>query len=166
MSKEVKELSIKYRSSVVEKGEIDGEVYSEYDYDFVSASTKFTKRYSNALCLLMGISECPHKLLDWIQENMSDGGYVSNNEITRRAFIAFHKRYSTEKPYSDHSVNKAFQQLSETGLLVSVSKGIYQVNPMFFWGEKSEAERVTKIKYMMEFKAGVETKISVEVNKK
>lgn len=168
MSKETKEATIKYRSAIMHKGEINGQPYVEYEYEYIKASTKLTKRYSNAVCMLMGISRCPHHLLEWLQENMTDGGYVGNNEITRKAFISFHKRYAGRdgNGYSDHAVMKAFGQLSETGLLVAISKGVYQLNPMFFWNDKSEEDRIRSIKYMMEFKCGVETKITIEVNKR
>lgn len=149
------------------EGEIDGVPYLEYEYDYIKANTNCTKRYHNALCLLMGINGCPHHLIDWLSDNMTKGGYVSNNEITRKAFIGFHKTYKKDgnKEYSEHAVIKAFKRLSDDGFLIPINKGTYQINPMFYFSS-TENERIRSIKYMMEFKSGVETKVSVEVDKK
>lgn len=165
MPKEVGEIKkIKYRSGITHRG-VDG--YTEYDYDFVTASLKSTKRYNTALCLLMGINGCPHHLIDWLSDNMTAGGYVNNNEITRRAFIGFHQKYKKDgnKVYSEHAVIKAFKKLTQEGFLVSINKGTYQINPLMYFSN-SEEDRIRSIKYMMEFKAGIETKITVEVNRK
>jgi hypothetical protein len=167
MSKEVNEIKIKYRSGIAHKGEIDGEPYLEYSYDWITANTKSTKRYNNALCLLMGINGCTHHLIEWLSDNMTNGGYVNNNKITRLSFISFHSKFKKDgnKEYSEHAVIKAFKKLTEEGFLIPVNKGTYQLNPLMYFSN-SEEERIRSIKYMMEFKSGVETKVTVEVNKK
>jgi hypothetical protein len=167
MGKETNDIRIRYKSGVSHKGEINGEDYVEYTYDYISATTKSTKRYNNAICLLMGINGCAHHLIEWLSDNMTSGGYVNNNSITRNAFINFHKRFKkdTNKEYSQHAVIKAFKKLTEEGFLISIDKGTYQINPMLYFSS-TEDERIRSIKYMMEFKSGVETKITVEVNKK
>lgn len=168
MAKQVEETRVKFRSKIAHKGVIEetGESYTEYVYDFIDATLSCTKRYNTALCLLMGINGCPHHLIDWLSDNMSDGGYISNNEITRRSFISFHKRYKKDgnKEYSEHAVIKAFKQLSVEGFLIPIAKGTYQINPMMYFAN-SESDRVKSIKYMMEFKNGIETKMTVEVIK-
>lgn len=169
MAKEVKDLKIRYRSGIAHKGFIEetGEKYTEYTYDFISASLTSTKRYNTALCLLMGINGCPHHLIDWLSDNMSEGGYVHNNETTRKSFISFHRKYkkTDNREYSEHAVIKAFKQLADEGFLIPINKGTYQVNPLMYFSN-SEDDRRKSIKYMMEFKNGVETKITVEINKK
>lgn len=165
--KEKKEINIRYRSGLMHKGEIDGNPYKEYEYDYITASTKSVKRYNNAIMLLMGINGCPHHLIEWLSDTMPDSGYVSNNDITRRTFIAFHNRYKKDgnKAYSEHAVIKAFQRLANDGFLIPVTKGVFMINPMLYCA-KSDEDRISSIKYMMEFKSGVETKISVKINKK
>lgn len=161
--KEVKEIKIRYRSGLMHRGEIDGQAYKEYDYDYVSASTGHIKRFNSALKLMMGISGCEGHLLDWLCANMGEKNHVSNNDITRRNFIAFHEKYKKagNKSYSDHSVKKAFQNLSNSELLVPVVRGVYLVNPLYFFGG-DEKERIKNIKFIMEFKAGIDTLITVE----
>jgi len=164
--KEEKIIKVRYRKGIMHKGVIDGKKYSEYQYDYVLASTSHVKRFNNAICLLMGVTGCDHHLLDYLTNNMTDGGYVHNNEITRKAFITFYAKWKKpkNKVYSDHAVKKAFQNLADDGFLVSVARGMYLVNPDLYF-KAGDDERVKSIKYMMEFKAGVETKISVETKK-
>ena len=161
-----KEIKIKYRSGIMHKGEIDGKVYREYEYDYYTANTSSVKRYKNALMLLMGVTGCELHLIEWLSENMTEGNYVQNNEVTRKAFIAFHAKYKKagNKEYSDHAVQKAFQKLTNEGLLIPKVRGVYIVNPDYYFG-KSDEERVKSIKLMLEFKAGVETRVSVDIKK-
>ena len=60
------------------KGEIDGKVYREYEYDYYTANTSSVKRYKNALMLLMGVTGCELHLIEWLSENMTEGNYVQN----------------------------------------------------------------------------------------
>ena len=163
MAKEVNEIRLKYRCGV--KSNKNSEI-KEYEYDYITVSTSATKRYNNAVCLLMGINGCAHHLIEWLSDNMSNGGYVNNNVITRRAFISFYGKWKkSNKSYGEDSVNKAFKKLSDEGFLIPINKGTYQINPMMYFSADDEA-RIKSIKYMMEFKSGVETKITMEVNKK
>lgn len=167
MAKEIKEIKVKYRSGIMHDGVLDGEYYKEYKYDFVTAGLSCTRRYNNAVCMLMGINGCPHHLIEWLSNNMTDGGYVSNNKITRAAFINFHKQHkkTDNKEYSEHAVIKAFKALTIDGFLIAIEKGVYQINPLMYFAG-SDDERIRSIKYMMEIKSGLETKMTVEVNKK
>jgi len=161
-----KQIKIKYKSGIMHMGEINGVPYKEYEYDYFTASASSVKRYKSALMLLMGISGCELHLIEWLSDNMTDGGYVGNNEITRRSFISFHEKHKKEgnKPYSDHAVQKAFQKLNSEGLLIPIVRGTYMVNPDYYFG-KTDEDRIKSIKMLMEFRSGIETKISVEVKK-
>lgn len=165
--KEVKQVKIKYRSGIMHKGTINGEPYTEYQYDYVTANLSSVKRFNNAVMLLMGITGCEHHLIEWLSDTMPATGYVSNNEVTRRAFIAFHSRYKKQqnKPYSEHAVIKAFGRLNDDGFLIPVTRGIFMINPMLYFA-KNDEDRIKSIKWMMEFKAGIETKMTIQVDKK
>lgn len=164
--KETKQLKVRYRAGLMHKGELNGKPYAEYEYEYFKSSTNHVKRFNNAICLLMGITGCEHHLIDYLSENMTESGYVHNNEVTRQAFITFYSKWkkSNNKSYSDHAVKKAFQNLADDGFLVSITRGVYLVNPDLYFSAGDDA-RIKSIKYMMEFKAGVETKINVEVKK-
>jgi hypothetical protein len=160
--KEQKEIKIKYRTGIQHHGSIKGEPYREYTHDFVVASTNHVKRFNNALMLLAGIEGCEKHLMDWLADNMTNGNYVNNNEITRKAFISFHEKYGKgeSKKYSDKTVSIAFQRLSSADFLIPVTRGLFMVNPLYYYAG-DDASRINAIKMIMEFKSGVETKITV-----
>lgn len=161
--KETREIKVKYKSAIKTRGKIKGESYVEPKYDYVSASTKSVKRFNNALMILMGIDGCERNLMDWLADNMTAGNYVNNNEVTRGAFITFHSKHckGTEKTYSDKTVSIAFQRLSAAELLVPVARGCFLVNPLYYFSG-DDATRINAIKMVMEFKAGVSTKFTVQ----
>lgn len=160
--KEINEIKIKYRTGVKDK---DADV-KEFTYDTFKAETLHTKRFNAAVCLVMGINGCAHHLIDYLSNNAGESGYVNNNSITRQAFIDFHKRHKSNKnkPYSVSAVEKAFLQLAEKDFLIPIIKGVYKVNPVLYFNGESE-ERVKKIKMMLEFTKGVDTKFTTEVTK-
>lgn len=162
MSKETEIIKVKYRSSIKKDGDIKVAVY-----DWVSAEIKCTRRYNAAMCLMMGVTGCPAHLMEWISGNMTDGGFVHNNVITRQAFISFYLRHrgKLKKSYGEDAVNKAFKQLCDVGFLISISKGTYKVDPLLYYAD-DDTNRVASIKYIMEFKSGVETKVTREVKSK
>jgi len=161
--KESKEIKIKYKSGILHKGSIKGEAYVEAQYDYVNASTKSVKRFNNALMILMGIDGCERNLMDWLADNMTNGNYVNNNEITRKNFISFHSKHSkgVSKTYSDKTVSIAFQRLCAAELLIFVTRGCYLVNPMYYYAG-DDVSRINAIKMVMEFKSGVDTKITIQ----
>lgn len=161
--KKKQEIRIKYKSGVVPRGTIKGDVYNQIEYDYVSASTSYVKRFNNALMILMGIDGCERNLMDWIADNMTEGNYISNNELTRKSFISFHEKYKKtgNKTYSDKTVSIAFQRLCSAGLLVARVRGTYMVDPMYYYSGDDD-KRVNAIKMVMEFKAGEDTKITLE----
>lgn len=161
--KEAKEIKVKYKRAILEKGKINGETYFEPDYDYVSASTKSVKRFNNALMILMGIDGCERNLMDWLVDNMTAGNYVTNNQLTRSNFISFHHTNTggRSKRYGDKTVSIAFQRLHAADLLVFVTRGCYLVNPLYFFSG-DDVSRINAIKLVMEFKSGVETKFTVQ----
>lgn len=160
--KQKREVKIKYKSKLVNSGKgLDS--YSYYDTDYINATTNHVKRFNNALMILMGIDGCERNLMDWIADNMTAGNYITNNELTRRNFIEFHKKYKKggNKTYSDKTVSIAFQRLCSAEFLVSMTRGTYMVNPMYYYAG-DDASRINAIRMIMEFKSGVHTKVTVE----
>lgn len=160
--KETNEIKIKYRTGVKDNNALE----KEYTYDTFRAETSHTKRFNAAVCLLMGINGCAHHLIDYLSNNAGESGYVNNNGITRQSFIDFHKRHkgNGNKPYSNSAVEKAFIQLADKDFLIPIIKGVFKVNPVLYFNGESE-ERVKKIKMMLEFTKGVDTKFITEVSK-
>lgn len=164
--KDQKDIKVKYRSGIMQSGEFDGEPYVEYEHDYVSVNLNHVKRYNSALMVLMGISGCELHLIEWLSANMTESGYVHNNEVTRSGFISFHNRHKRKdnKPYSDHSVIKAFKNLQKSGLLIPEVRGVYSVNPDYYF-KGDESDRIKSIRLVMEFQAGIATKTTREVTK-
>lgn len=162
MAKKEEKIKVKYTKSV----DIDGNIKTP-TYAWVSAEVKCTRRYNAAVCLMMGITGCAVHLIEWISSNMTDGNYITNNVITRTAFIGFHKKHcgKNKKSYGEDAVNKAFSQLCEAGFLVKITKGTYRVDPLLYFSD-DDSNRIASIKYIMEFKANEETKLSREVKTK
>lgn len=158
--KTINEIEIKYRSGKKSDGEID-----KWEYDIYKADTSHTKRYNQAVCLLMGINGCAHHLIDYLSNNAGEAGYINNNGITISSFIEFHTRHKAKKnkPYSESAVQKAFTQLASKGFLVRIIKGVYKVNPELYFNG-ADADRVKRIKMMLEFNKGTDTKFSTEVH--
>lgn len=159
--KDTNEIRIKYKTGVETKGDV-----KNYTFDYISATKKHTKRFNSAIMTLMGITGCERDLMDWIADNMTEGNYISNNPITRQAFIDFHKKYKKEKgkEYSMDTVRIAFQGLSASGMLIPQTRGLFIVNPFqYFKGD--EESRIKLIRMIMDFKPDQDTKITVEVNK-
>lgn len=157
-----KDIKIKYKSAVLEKGKINGDIYFEAQYDYVKSNTNHVKRFNNALMILMGIDGCERNLMDWLVDNMTAGNYVNNNLVTRSNFITFHSKHSKgiAKPYSDKTVSIAFNRLTAADLLVPVTRGLFLVNPMYYYAG-DDVNRINAIKMVMEFKSGVETKFTI-----
>jgi len=160
--KDKKEIRIKYRGKLIKTGS-GSDSYSYYEPDYVSASNSHVKRFNNALMVLMGIDGCERNLMDWISDNMTAGNYITNNELTRRNFIEFHKKYKKggNKTYSDKTVSIAFQRLCTAEFLISMTRGTYMVDPRYYFAG-DDSSRINAIRMIMEFKSGINTKVTVE----
>ncbi len=120
---------------------------------------KFIKLYQNCLADMMQISGCARHLLDWLSEIMGQINIVNNNEHTRNNFKTYYNEKSG-KIYGDDAIVKAYQQLVEKKFLIKYKRGLFLVNPEYFFNG-DEGDRKTLIKLTLEFKAGVRTEISL-----
>lgn len=158
---------VRYRKQIMHTGEINGAPYLEYDYDWHEASVSHIKRFHNAIYLLIGVEGCERNLIDWLVDNMTAGNYVTNSRVTRQAFINFHNQYkgNDKKPYAENTVKTAFHRLSESELLIKVTRGTYLVNPDYFFAGTDE-QRFNSIKMVMEFKSGLRTEVNLDITEK
>lgn len=120
---------------------------------------RFIKLYQNCLADIMQISGCARHLLDWLLEVMGAINIVNNNEHTRENFNAYYKA-KTGKEYSNEAIVKAYKQLVEKKFLIKYKRGLFVVNPEYFFNG-DEADRKTLIRLTLEFKAGVRTEITL-----
>lgn len=134
------------------------------DFDYVTATKSYTRRYRNCLYMLMGIDGCPRKLIDYLVDNMSENNIVGNNSMTRNGFVDACKKAKISE-YSQSTVKEAFKDLSRVGFLIPLQRGFYAVNPLYFFGGE-ENERVKMIKLTLEFAAGTATALTITKHKK
>jgi hypothetical protein len=145
---------VKYVSAITK----DKDGYRAQKYESINVETLFVKKYYNVLAILGGLNPCSRDLMEYLTEVMDDNNYVYNNALVRKAFIECLKNV-TKKPdgtfvtYSDINVKKSYQTLVSKGSLIKLTKGMYKVNPRYYF--KSDAKkRIQAIKILLEFQKG------------
>lgn len=99
----------------------------------VKIDITFTKRYNNSILLLMRLSRAERIFLDFITEEMDDNNYITNSFQIRNKFNALLKKVGQDQ-YAENTIHKTFKNLVETHLLKNcIGRGLYQVNPLFFF---------------------------------
>lgn len=131
----------------------------------------YTKRYHNCIFLLARLNQCSRDLIDWLTEQMDENNIIYSNIIVRKKFIDFIASITGKDNeddrviYSDNTIKAAFKTLSDKGLLISKSKGVFLVNPEYFF-KGDEKDRINKIVLKLEFEHGIDTKLIIEKFKK
>lgn len=115
------------------------------------------KRYYNCIYLLAGLRPATRNLMDFLTEEMDSNNIVYNNQIWRNKFIFFMKEITSKFgendktiTYTDQTVKDSFAQLSKTGLLIPIARGMFKVNPKYFFVD-TDAKRMVDIKMQLEF---------------
>lgn len=143
-----KTISLKYLYQWIDE---DGIRLPEYRYKQIT--TNHTKRYHNCLYLLAGLNSSCRDLMDYLCERMDNNNHVHSNETVREDFIDFIRRITGDNvEYSHATVKKAFKILTDKGLLISLGRGSYMVNPEFFF-RREEKDRLEAIRLVLEFKS-------------
>jgi predicted transcriptional regulator len=159
----MKNKKIKYCSKLYSDEET-GYILPEYSYSNVVMN--FTKRYHNNLYLLARLNKCSRDLIDWLTEQMDNDNIVYSNLVVRDKFRNFISDITDkEVTYKDITVKKAFKELTDKGLLINKQRGVFQVNPEYFFNN-SDNERIDKIILKLEFQKGLDTKMIIETSKK
>lgn len=147
-------------------------ILPKYAYSHIVCS--HTKRYHNCLYLLAGLNGCSRDLMDYITEEMDSENIFYSNAHFRQRFIRFILENGTVEKlnkesgaievvavrYSDSNVKKALAALAEKNLIRSVSKGVFKVNPEYFF-KNDDSKRLDMIRLEMEFKSGSDTKLKM-----
>lgn len=132
--------------------------------------TEFVKMYESVITTLLRLPDCPANLITYLSHKMTEENVVHHNKFTRESFNKFiyklwYDEYkqngvenaheeATAKQYSDHTIKKAFSVLTDKGLLIPQTRGMFVVNPEYFF-KKSDKDRLDKIKVVLEMKSGV-----------
>ncbi len=104
-----------------------------------------TKRYYNCLYLLAGLSPCARNLMDFLAERMDENNLIRSDTLVRTQFIEFFETITQgDVIYKDSTVKAAFQLLSQKGLIILQSKGVFKVNPKYFFNG-DDKDRIKEI---------------------
>lgn len=137
---------IKYITGMEEVNEIKTVIYSTK-----SVNTEFIKYYKGASDLVLLTNGCARYLVDYICNNVTDTHLIRNDVQARALFAEYMKKYKTT--YAESSIYAAFKQLVELDILIQLRKGLYIINPVYFY-KGNEQDRLECVKKILEFKNG------------
>lgn len=159
---------------VIKEIELDG----DFRRSTLATETVYTsavKRYNGVLFDLLALRPSERVVMDWFADNMDKDNEIRTDKKSRDKLQADHlsalrkrakkdgatyKELSSLKPLSIDSIRKAISHLTKTGLLIQRVRGVYIVNPKYFFRGK-ESERIDAIK--MTFRIAAESNIKGEV---
>lgn len=74
---------------------------------------------------------------------MDDENYVHNNNYVRAKFNELLKKVG-QKEYTESTIHKCFSKLNKSALIDTVDgvRGLYQVNPLFFFNGSEEQREI------------------------
>ena len=136
---------------------VDGVNIPKFKYKDINQD--FVRVYYSTFAILAGLNPCSRDLMDYLLETMNDDNMVMSNEYSRDNFLEELKQ-NTMQPdgtfieYSDSNIKKAYQLLTERRCLIKIKRGVYKVNPEYYF-KKSEVKRLASIKLLLEFECGI-----------
>ena len=91
---------------------------------------------------------CSHILIKYFNKMYLDRDSFI---VGRRMFTEFNEWLVNigNDPYKENTIWKSIQLLEEDCLILKLSKGIYRLNPTYYW-KGPQAERINEIKYLIE----------------
>ena len=119
----------------------------------------FVRQYYSTLHALAGLNACSRDLINYLITVMDNDNVVRNDSYLRMKFVNTIKESTrqldgVELTYADSNVRSAFAALTKRECLIKLFKGVYKVNPEFYF-RKDEVKRIEAIKLCLEFKNGV-----------
>lgn len=125
--------------------------YAHPVYNEKETENSFMKVYGDAKKKLINVHGCPRNLIEYLGENMGKNNIVYMNAYSRLDFVKWIEKNSDGKTtYSDINVRMALRTLKDNDLIFPVSRGVYQVNPEYFWKGNNEKHREELIKGNLE----------------
>lgn len=107
----------------------------------------YIKRYHCSLSTLIKLSKSARVVLDVSVQFMSETNEVANNSVFKahiNRIVSIHA-----KPFSENTINKAFVELTKEGFLSKSKRGVYKVNPLYFYNG-TEENRLKEIRKDLE----------------
>lgn len=124
---------------------MDGEGYKTPVYSHKEIDSGYMKVYNGAMYKLAKIQGCPRNLIEYLAIKMDKDNIVQLNGYNRDRFIEDLKK-NGGVPYTDRTIKEAISSLKKIEMLICIEKGLYQVNPEFYFKGNSEPLRLKMIK--------------------
>ena len=132
----------------------------------IRVTMNHTKRYHNCLFLLAKLPPCARDLADWLTEQMDEDNTVYNNITSRKKFQDFiSKSRYVKETYKDITIKVAFKTLVKRSILLSKNRGVYQMNPLYFF-KGTDNKRIESITLNLEFNNHENTRLMVNTKTK
>lgn len=158
----LRQQNVKYVKAFVLKDEIRKPVNTSKKV-YISS----VKRYNGVLFDLMALRHSERLVMDWFADNMDKNNEVFHNSVIRQRIQDAHhaallrmakreflspKEIRALKVISEVSIVKAVGHLKKIGLLILKQRGLYIVNPEYFFRGR-ESDRIKKLKMVLEIPA-------------
>lgn len=114
----------------------------------VTVSQRFLKIYVDSFEVLNKLDATSLKLFLFLAKKSNESNQISTGKIMIDEFIDSLKR--SDVTLKERSVEKAFYKLEKFGILVTESRGVRIINPIYFHGSMNETSRIDSIKRFKE----------------
>lgn len=132
----------------------DGIKIPIYSYREIEAG--FVKRYDCVSYKLVKVQGCARNLIEYLATVMDSNNVVELNAHRLDVFLKYLKdNCEQEVTYSDIQLRRSIKALKDLGALISISRGVYQVNPELYFKGDSEKRRMDMIKESLEKGIGI-----------
>jgi aromatic ring-opening dioxygenase LigB subunit len=92
-------------------------------------------QYHNSFHLISQLSKNERLFLDYLFEIMDKENLVTNDYRTKKNYNKFLLTFDLN-PIALSSINKTFSALAKSKLAIPISRGVYQINPLYFFKSK------------------------------
>jgi hypothetical protein len=140
---------IKYIMGIV----TDEEGFKKPVYSHKDVSEQYVKVYSDALVKLKNLQGCPRNMIDYFVHEMDVDNKFEFNSYGKERFLKEMARISDgELSYSEVMMKRSIKALKDAGLIFSVKKGVYLINPEYYFKGNNENRRHDMIRELLESK--------------
>lgn len=122
------------------------EVVQKTKQGYVDLDMDYFQFYNAAFNQVASLSSsCSKDFILWVMGRVSeDNGFAYSN----RMYAEFNKALGSiarPKSYSESTLKAAIRELTDVGIIIRISRGVYRVNPKLFWSS-DVADRVRSVK--------------------
>ena len=124
------------------------EVVQKTKHGYVDLDMDYFQFYNAAFNQVASLSSsCSKDFILWVMGRVSeDNGFA----YSRKMYAQFNEALGSiarPKSYSESTLKAAIRELTDVGIIIRMSRGVYRVNPKLFWSS-DVADRVRSVKEM------------------